>query len=798
MRAGRWAPCLLTLLAAAAGLSCASAVAEGMIFARTVTNTNDSGAGSLRQAITEVNLNGTGLIFFNIAGAGPHTITPATALPQITAPCVIAGYSQPGSSVNTVAQGTNAVLKIEINGSDALPGLDVNAACLIQGLAINHCTPAAIRISANGSVIMGSFIGTDVTGTLLRENPGRGIELFGGASSNLIGGTDFAARNLIAGSGPGIQVVGSDNRIEGNLIGTNASGNGSLPNRIGIVLWQPNNTVGGTTDAARNIISGNDGAGVIIQTADGRDNKIQGNFIGTNAAGTAALPNAGGVIIGPTVTGSNLIGGDTLTPGLPPGNVISGNHKPPVLASGVELQNTGGVAATEIKGNLIGTDLNGTAAIPNGDAGVRINGTYVLVDNNVLSGNRYGVSMVGGALINVANNRIGTDISGVSALPNTLDGIYVDGATSVEIGQVAGGPNTIAFNAQFGVTIFGTSRARLSRNSIHSNGGIGINLDGPSNTAGGVTFNDPGDADSGPNDVLNFPVLTGVSTTGGVRVTGTLNTTPNRTVDVEIFRSSAADPGGWGEGETFLGSGAVTTDASGNGTFTFTFSGATISPGEVVTAVTSDSGTTSEFSRALVFGAVNQPPVLTNPGPQTGTVGTAFSLQLEAMDPDGGALTFGATGLPTGITITAGGLISGTPNAAGPFNISATVSDGSLSDTEAFTLTVAPAPPPGKIVVSKKALSFKVAGPRTKTLSTTVSNQGKGPLTVTVGSSAFPFAVTAGGGSFTLAPKARRNVSILFSPTSAGSFSGTLAIASSDPRTPLVNVKLKGKATGSF
>src|SRR5438105_5790153 len=111
----------------------------------TVTNTNDSGAGSLRQAILDANANpGTDMISFNIPGGGSHVITPASALPTITDPVEIDGYTQAGASPNTLLDGDNAVLLIELNGSNIggftlTPGLQINASnCEVRGLVINR------------------------------------------------------------------------------------------------------------------------------------------------------------------------------------------------------------------------------------------------------------------------------------------------------------------------------------------------------------------------------------------------------------------------------------------------------------------------------------------------------------------------------------------------------------------------------------------------------------------------------------------------------------------------------------
>ena len=140
----------------------------------TVTNTNDSGVGSLRQAILDANANpGLDNINFAIPGAGPHTIQPTSGLPTITDPVIIDGYTQPGASLNTNGPGlgSNAVLKIELDGSNAgagASGLTITAGnSTVQGLVINRFGQNGVLLGTKGgNVLEGNFIGTDVTGTV--------------------------------------------------------------------------------------------------------------------------------------------------------------------------------------------------------------------------------------------------------------------------------------------------------------------------------------------------------------------------------------------------------------------------------------------------------------------------------------------------------------------------------------------------------------------------------------------------------------------------------------------------------
>ena len=298
-----------------------------------VTNTNDSGIGSLRQAILNANANpGLDTIDFAIPGAGVHTISPASALPGITDPVVIDGYTQPGSSPNTLPDGNNAVLLIELDGSNAGASVDglviAGGGSTVRGLVINRFVNGAINIVSDNNAIEGNFIGTDPSGTVALGIL-TGVTIDRG-SGNTVGGTTPAARNLISGNslvmpglGRGVRILeGSSNVIAGNYIGTDASGTRALPNSdVGVLLdgVSTDNTIGGTTTGARNVISGNGTNGVEIINAGSTRNLVAGNYIGIDAAGSAALGNgtngvlldaAAGNTVGGTGTAANTIGGN--------------------------------------------------------------------------------------------------------------------------------------------------------------------------------------------------------------------------------------------------------------------------------------------------------------------------------------------------------------------------------------------------------------------------------------------------------------------------------------------------------
>ncbi|HYP52167.1 MAG TPA: right-handed parallel beta-helix repeat-containing protein, partial [Pyrinomonadaceae bacterium] len=242
---------------------------------------------TLRAAIQQANATaGADSIQFDIPGAGVHTISLAAALPSITEAATVDGYTQPGSSPNTLPVGNNAALRIRLDGQP----LHVAASnSTVRGLSF---TNSGITLNgASNTTVEGNFVGLDPAGA---DGNGQGIEIIGGAN-NQIGTTGAAGRNVISGSAAaGIALDGTTgNLIRNNYVGTNPAGTAAVANATqGILLSQSsNNTVGGTTPAARNVVSGNGGAN--IQAGGGASaaagNVVRGNYVGTNAAGTSAL-----------------------------------------------------------------------------------------------------------------------------------------------------------------------------------------------------------------------------------------------------------------------------------------------------------------------------------------------------------------------------------------------------------------------------------------------------------------------------------------------------------------------------
>jgi hypothetical protein len=467
--------------------------------------------------------------------------------------------------------------------------------------------------------ITGNLIGVDKSGTADLGNVLSGVRLGGqgtGDASNSIVRGNVLSGNGGSQEGWGVQVTatGTGIKILGNRIGTDVTGTmpiGNSPDGIELINDNSRVEVGGSAAGEGNLISGNISQGIYLNS---RNHLIQGNRIGTDATGTAALANGqnGIYLNGQT---ANTIGGT----GPQMGNLISGNGQ-----SGVRLEQ--GASGNFVQGNFIGTNAAGTGAVPNQQDGVQVDGgdgnligggQYDPVDGgggNVISGNLgRGVALVAGETIlpdsnTVTANLIGVDKNRGGAIGNGGAGILVTGGNGNKIGQLPHAVNIVAHNGGAGVVIQTGTSNEIRANSIFSNAGLGIDL-----VPTGVTPNDSGDGDTGPNQLQNFPVLT--SLVNGT-VTGTLSSEPNKTYKIEFFRVAACDASGYGEGQTALGTQDVTTDANGSASFTQAVPNPTAD--DVITATATDPAfNTSEFSacRAVDSAPTENPPTTTNPPP---------------------------------------------------------------------------------------------------------------------------------------------------------------------------------------
>ena len=351
-------------------------------------------------------------IAFAIPGAGVHTIVIDSSL-ILNKAAKIDGYTQPSSTPNTLGagQGSNAKLRIELAISAAGDfGLFAGSSTL-QGVVFNG--KGIVLMNGGSNTITGNFIGTDPTGSLAVAQTGLSgtPDVLIGSSSpnNKIGGLTPAARNVISGAtqSDGILVASSGNVIQGNLIGTNAAGNSALGNSEGIYIalgGADNNLIGGASAGAGNVASGNVFAGIEVDTLN---NLIEGNFVGTNAAGNTALANGQyGIIVAGT---NNTVGGTAAGAG----NLVSGNG-----SAGIVVPY--GSSGNAIAGNRVGTDATGTqsvcghsvAGIEISGGGNTIGGTQAGAGNIVAFGKSDGVRVDGQTGNAVLHNSIFSNAGG--------------------------------------------------------------------------------------------------------------------------------------------------------------------------------------------------------------------------------------------------------------------------------------------------------------------------------------------------------------------------------------------------
>jgi trimeric autotransporter adhesin len=484
---------------------------------------------SLRCAISQANSDGAGdTIAFNIpssdSGCKPTTINNTTATVCTIAPTsplpalfanstVINGYTQPRAAANTNPPGAadNTIITVQLDGSSA------------------GSTPI------NGLVVRG--ITDTIEGLSITSFKGSGIALF------------YARGSTVSGTYIGVAPDGGTGR-------GNADGVAIVSNDPAHPATQ--NTIGGTSPAARNVISGNAHSGIALSPSLGGQAgaTIVGNDIGTDASGSRALGNGTGITVGGFRGASSAtIGG----PSAAMRNVISGNS-----VAGIAIATDQGAASAIIEGNYVGTDVTGLHALGNGvgiaqHEGQTTIGGSTVGTGNVVSGNTGdGIAISGDALIRsqatVQGNFVGTDATGSGALGNGGQGVdvgdYVSAATLAD--------NVIADNGRAGVLATSTPapssgtaaipRVLITRNAVVANRGLGIDL-APEHVVNCAS------TPPGPNDYLPCPVIASV-TASEVRGTACAGCT------VEAYvASNETDDLGHGEGAHYLGS--VTADSAG-------------------------------------------------------------------------------------------------------------------------------------------------------------------------------------------------------------------------------------------
>lgn len=457
---------------------------------------------------------------------------------------------------------------------------------------------AGVRIVnlSEGNILAGNVIGLGVN-NLAVGNTGKGVVL-SGARSNVVGGTTALARNVI--SGNGAEGIAIDNmtvysRIVGNFIGTDTNGVMARPNaNEGVMIYDGVYNRIGETGAPPNVISGNAGSGIMFVNAFTHDNLVHNNLIGTDVSGTARLGNSDhGVYILGSV--SNRIGDYAVGSG----NVISGND-----LDGVRIQDSGATGNLVFRNN-IGVNAAGTGAVGNQQYGVSIFSAPANTiggaagRGNVIGGNSNDAVYIrsSSAVGNIVQgNKIGIDPTMGIHLPNGGDGVWIGYDAS---GNTVGATNVsernfIVNSGQNGVRVTSGTNNLLTGNIIYSSLQLGIDL-GPA----GVTLNDAGDADTGANDLQNFPVLYS-ATTGSVLVAGMLDSRPLTEYLICVYATTGLNASGYGEAYNFLGFTNVTTDAGGVVEFDFIDTTSTHPTGDFVTATATDPfGNTSEFSKGV-------------------------------------------------------------------------------------------------------------------------------------------------------------------------------------------------------
>ncbi len=505
-------------------------------------------------------------------------------------------------NTNPLSSGNNAVLTIRIDGSmhplQQLPFFIIGSGDTIKGLDLTNFESAIFTSTTGHVTIQGNFIGIAPDGLTPGIN-GHGVEDNGGVLT--IGGTNPADGNVISGNSTGVN-LGSGDIFQGNIVGLNAAGNTPIINRLtgGLpgdgILVGSNDLIGGTTGGAGNVISGN-ASGIRLV---GSSSLIEGNLIGTDVTGKKAIGNEEGMTVtgsnntigGTTAAARNIISGNFnfgIDMGESSGNVVEGNYIGTDITGEVALPNGGnnGATAQNSAGVLLSTRLHNlsnntiggtTSAARNVISGNAFSGVQITVDNV-----RGGTGLTENNLLE--GNFIGLDATGTKALGNGTNGVFVV-TTQGAPGQILNNSiksNVIAHNGQSGILVGGsatdTVHTPISQNSIFANGGLGIDLapQGVINT----TTNPPG-----PNDYIHAPVIAQATTT---QVSGTAPA--NTTVEVFIASNEANDQG-HGEGQTFLGS----VTASATGQWSLSLSGGQVASGQFVTATATTGGTTTETS----------------------------------------------------------------------------------------------------------------------------------------------------------------------------------------------------------
>ncbi|GAA4443733.1 VCBS domain-containing protein [Novipirellula rosea] len=491
-----------------------------------------------------------------------------------------------GTGVHTINLGSSLTITDAVN-------ID---ATTDDSFAANGNRPAIIldgnnSFTGDGVVLTSTADGSTIRGFGIRDFSGDGIEIQAGSDGNTIVG-NYIGRLTSTGSDAGVSEANTAN---------------------GILVYGSNTIIGGTSAGDGNVISGNAVDGIRIDGA-ASGTLVQGNYIGTNGTGTAAIGNGDDGVSVMVNTSNNTIGGSTAGAR----NIISGNAATAIYIEG---------SSTVVQGNYLGTDVTGT--------------------------------------VDLGNTKVSTGEGTIRILNAT--GATIGGTDAANEG------NIIAFGGGDGILLQGSSTGiAILGNSIHSHAGLGIDLGDNGVTTNDGQFSDTPDQDTGANNLQNFPVLSSITAGPTPAVFGSLKSTPSRTFRIEFFANSSSDASGYGEGQRFIDSIEVTTNATGDAAIGHYLDGL-IATGEIVSATATDLTTneTSEFAANIV--ATNSAPVLDSgqspvltaqnedSGPPSGSVGTLISSLVDFASPSGQVdnVTDSNLGAALGIAITAANTTNG-------------------------------------------------------------------------------------------------------------------------------------------
>ena len=510
-----------------------------------------------------------------------------------------------------LSNGADGIVIISGASYNQIGGTEPGAGNLVSGNLVNGID---FSLGANLNQVSGNWVGLKAGGLAALPNGAVGIAI-SSSTNNLIGGSTSGAGNIVSGNRQsGVYLSGSavrSNRFEGNWIGVDATGANAIPNNTsGITIsGGVGNTIGSSTPGGGNVVSGNLINGILLDGASA--NLILGNFVGTDPLGIRKLGNGSvwhGIVLAEST--GNQIGGA----GSSSRNVVSGNYYG-ILVYG------GGSSNNVIRGNFVGLDGTGMQPLGNSSDGISIRssgtsptqaprnntiggsepGAGNIISGNVLSGvyltNSHGNTFLG--------NWVGLKADGVGSMPNGAHGLEFDQSEYNQIGGTdPAAANRIAFAAgvRSGVRIRSGAHNVVLGNSIYSNTGLGIGL-GMKSVGNQISPNDPCDADTGANQLQNFPDLSSAfSDHSATLVKGRLDTVANKALLLQFYASPATNSTGYGEGQLFLGSTLVS--ASPRCTNEFSALLPLIPVGWFLSATATDStNNTSEFSRSIPVAA---------------------------------------------------------------------------------------------------------------------------------------------------------------------------------------------------